>query len=500
MQRRAARTDDFVRQGAGPRDEGMKPHATRRSIMSISRSYLAVAALAAAAPAVHANVAFKDAPKQTPAQAKAFNWVNQAGGLYCEPKGKLAALVGDPYKCYIKLEECGAAVATLSGKLDPSFLELFADMAAIDPKSPKAKFVNTCPGDNGPQFVELLAIRGLGYSRDVKYAPLLAAIVAGQRAEQIGPGLRIAVTEAFAYMGDQTAAVAPYRNLLTVHSLDPEYKDTILQMLGNWHNDAGVEFCTSALTSDEEKRSLDACTFYLGRRNAAATVPTLVRSLEKHEIVSLHALGQMNGNKDALDAIHTFLDSKATAPYRTRLPAVVAAINLGDKQMLAELESYLAGKKPPNPKSKAKPPKTPPPIDQEMIGVAAMESLLLTDKTAIAAANKAITAAAANPDAKDWKGYVYATIALAQRGGDATALAKLLGNPKEDIRNAVVDAIGGRAMHPGEYWPNTGFGFVADAGVATALEQYVAAETNKEARVRAVNALGMTRSMLMSAK
>ena len=89
--------------------------------MSFSRSYLAIAALAATAPAADANVAFNNAPKQTPAQAKHFTWVNEAGGLMCQPKGKLAQLVGDPYKCYINLDECGAAIDALKGKLDPGF-------------------------------------------------------------------------------------------------------------------------------------------------------------------------------------------------------------------------------------------------------------------------------------------------------------------------------------------------------------------------------------------
>src|SRR4051812_10365404 len=95
------------------------------------------AALVAVAPLASANVSFKDAPKQTPAQAKAFNWVNEAGGLFCQPKGKLAELVGDPYKCYIDLDECKASVDTLSGKIDPAMLELFADLATIDPKAEK---------------------------------------------------------------------------------------------------------------------------------------------------------------------------------------------------------------------------------------------------------------------------------------------------------------------------------------------------------------------------
>jgi HEAT repeat protein len=101
-------------------------------------------------------------------------------------------------------------------------------------------------------------------------------------------------------------------------------------------------------------------------------------------------------------------------------------------------------------------------------------------------------------DPKEWKGHTYATIALAQRG-DAkavTALAKLLGSPKEAIRAAVLGAIGGRDLSPGEYWALTGLGYVASPAIATALEQYLTVETAKDAKVRAVKALGMTRSML----
>lgn len=88
----------------------------------------------------------------------------------------------------------------------------------------------------------------------------------------------------------------------------------------------------------------------------------------------------------------------------------------------------------------------------------------------------------------------------AQTLGDAKGTAKLVemfNSPKEDIRNAVINAVGGREMHTGEYFMLTGYGYVANKEVATALEKYLATEGKKENIVRAVTALGMTRSALV---
>ena len=399
-----------------------------------------------------------------------------------------------PYKCYLNLDECKASVDTLSGTIDAGFLELFANQAAIDPEQREGSLHQHPLLRDSPQFVEMLAIRGLGYSRDAKYAPLLTQIVEGPRAEKAGRGLRDAVTEALAYMGDKAAAENAYKNLLTVKTQDPEYKRVILAMLGRWKSDAGVEFCTGALTSDADKKVHESCIFYLGQRQAKAAIPLLQRIFEKYVPTTMHAYGQM-GDNSLLKDVQAYLDEKDGAPYRLRLPAVVAAINLGDAKALAELQTWMSGKRPMS-KKNSKPDTS---FNAEFVQAAAMESLLLTDAKAITAVKKTLAAAAANKDDKKWKAYAYATIALAQLG-DAkgiAGLAELINNPKEEIRTAIINAIGGREMHPGEYWMLTGYGFVADKDVAAAIEKYLAVESKKENRVRAVNALGTTRSMLV---
>ncbi len=480
----------------------MKTRNTLRNAWSVALMSTAFATGALA------SVGYSNRPEQTPAQAKNFDWVNEAGSLRCQPKGKLSELLNDPYKCYLNLDECKASVDTLKGTIDPGFLELFTDMAAIDPKGDKANFVNSCPSDNGPEFVYLLAIRGLGYTRDAKYAPALTRIVEGPRAAKVGNGLRTAVAEAVAFMGDKAALETASKDLLPVKSMDPEYKRVLLQSLARVKSDVGVEFCTGALTNDDDKKVREDCIFYLGQRHAKGAIPLLQRGLEKYEATTMHAYGQM-GDKSLLKDVQAYLDDKDGQPYRTRLPAVVAAVNLGDAKALVELQTWLSGKRPVSKKdqeraakskSKAKKgAKADDSFDAEFVQGAAMESILLTDAKAIAEVKRALTAAADNKDDKKWKAYVYATIALAQLG-DAKGTAKLVeifNSPKEDIRNAVINAVGGREMHTGEYFMLTGYGYVANKEVATALEKYLATEGKKENIVRAVTALGMTRSALV---
>lgn len=451
-----------------------------------------------------ANMTFANAPKQTEAQAKYFTWENQAGGLHCATKGKMAELVGDPYKCYIKLDECKASLDTLTGKIAPEMVQLFADLAEIDPAGTKASFVNTCPGD-GPAFVESLAVRGLGYTRDTKHAKLLQNIVAGERVKNIGPGWRSDVTEALHFMGSKEAAEASFKNLLSHTSQDPEYKDIILWDFARWNSDAGVEFCQAALTDDAQKKTHDACILYLGKRKVTAAIPLLQRMFEKHENVTLKAYGQM-GDKALLKDIKAFLDDKDGQPGRTRIPALVAAANFGDKEALTELLTWASGKKPMSKKDKEKAAKAKKPakpddkVDQEFIMYASMESLLLTDKGAIDQMNKALQAAAAKQDEKQWKGFLYPTVALAQRGDTKAiaSLAELINHPKEDIRNAAVAAVGGREADEGEYWYFAGNGFVADKRIAEALEKYWTAESKKENKSRAIRALGTTQAMLVA--
>ena len=477
-------------------------------ISPILRTSLVAAAIAAVAPAaVQANITYSARPKQTPAQAKNFDWVDQAGGLRCEPKGKLKELVSEPNKCYINLDECQASYDTLTGKVDPGIAEVFVDMATTNPGGDK--FINTCPGENGPEFVELLAIRGLGYLRDTKNAPLLSAIVAGPRAEKSGRGLRTAVTEAFAYMGSHEAAEPSYKNLLTVKTQDPEYKDTILQMLGRWNSDSGVAFCTDALTNNDEKKNLDACVFYLGQRKAVATIPQLQRIFEKHSLGVLESYALM-GDKSVLPDIQSYLDAKDGQPAHTRLPALVAAINLGDSSRLAELQTWLSGQRPQSKKdieraakskskSKSKAPTAAETFDPEFVEMAAMESELLTDAKAIAAVKKTLQAQAAKKDDKKWKGYVYATIALAHMG-DAKAIAavaEFINGSKEDIRDAAISATGSRDIGFGENWHYAGKAYIADKAIAAALAKYIPLESDKQRKVKATNALGMTNAMLV---
>jgi len=94
-------------------------------------------------------------------------------------------------------------------------------------------------------------------------------------------------------------------------------------------------------------------------------------------------------------------------------------------------------------------------------------------------------------DAKMWKANVYATLALAARGDKAAIdkAAKLIGDPKKDIREAVVIAIQKGYDAPGNMSPG-----VAQSALLKPLLDFIDNEPNEGMLTRALHAAAAVRS------
>ncbi len=475
-----------------------------------SRAAIVVALLAGTSATASAqNVAFANAPKQTPLQAKYFTWENEAGGLKCATKGKLQELVGDPNKCYLDLDECPPALAALQGKLDADMVALFGDLITHDDKGDKPTFTAACPGVNGPQFTHLLGFKGVGYAKATQYTDAVLGLVTKARIDKAGQNIRSAVTDTLWLLGDKAKAVPALKDLVEYDTRNSDYKHPALQALGAWKSDAAVAYCTNALTAEKDGRLVDSCIMYLGAVGSSAAYDKMIRVMEKHDDYVVRALGSL-GEKKAIKVLEQYIaDHEAVSDKR--LAAVVSLINLGEDKHMAELEMCLQGEKPLTTKQKEKAaekaakakakgkavkPEKPKKADEKLVQMAAMESVRVTNEKVAKRLTTALQAAAKAKDAKAWKGYLYATVALAQRG-DAGAVKALIGeleSPTENIRTAVIDTIGGRYDVPHSNFMNRGLGVVADASLLPAVFNYYANEPKQAAKTKALKAAANIRA------
>jgi HEAT repeat protein len=128
-----------------------------------------------------------------------------------------------------------------------------------------------------------------------------------------------------------------------------------------------------------------------------------------------------------------------------------------------------------------------------------MESLLLTNAKDWAKVEKVLKEIASKSDDKQWKAATYANIALAQKhdAKAVAAVAALLSSPKENIRNAVLDAVGGRDSATESNWMNRGFGLVVDKSMLPALQKDYEAESKKDIKSKIVQAMAGIRAALL---
>ena len=430
----------------------------------------AAALLGSAAPAA-ARVPFSAAPPQNPIQAKYMDFVDEAGGLACKVKGKLAELQGAPNDCYLDLDECKPSREAVGGTLDPGLAELFADLLVIAPGDAFG-FAYACPGgDDGPQYLEGLAMQGLGYAKADQYLDRLLTLASAETLTKFtGANNRDHLVHALLNMGPKhkDAVVPALANLVKADAKTLHFKEVALEGLARYESDAAVDYCLEQLKTGESKSLHPACVAYLGERRAKAAVPVLLGAYEKEREAVARALGLI-GDAAAVAALE---ERVADQGARVTVPEVVALVNLGKgKVYMPCLLLLLEGKTPLSEKDEAKKKediaKAKKPaqkkkaqekwaekegrVDDQLARAAAIEAAWLTGAADVKAATAVLQKQAKISDPKLWKMWVHANLALAMRGDKAAIgkVAKLIGDPKEDIRKEVIQAIGASYDMPG---------------------------------------------------
>ncbi len=470
---------------------------------------VALAGLGIGAPALAGT------PQPNEIQGKYLEFVESAGSYDCKPKGKLESLLRDPYKCYLDLDECGASVDSVAGKIDPEFVTLFADLLVLAPGQ-KLEFAYGCPGRDGPKFLEGMAIQGLGYAKAANHLDKLLALSTPERlASFSGAANRELLVNALVNVGSghKDKTVPALVNLVKAEAKTLTFKKVALQALARHGSDGAVDYCLGLLKSGESKDLNEACMLYLGERKATAALPLLERNFEKSEELTARAMGLL-GEKSAAATLKAYVDDKGA---RIAPSAVVALINLGqEKEYLAQLLLMIEGKTPLTKKeadkkkeelAKAKKPKDvervkkkwadrESKVDDSIAQRAAMEATYVINPAVEKSLTQALRAAAKSRDEKAWKTGVYATLALAQRGDKAAIAesAKLLAHNKEDVRTAALNAIGGLYDAPTATFATRGRGVVADASLVPALLGFIDNEQKKPLRAKAVHAIAAIQS------
>lgn len=410
----------------------------------------------------------------------------------CSPKEgtPMFTLLREPNKCYLDLDKCQASLDAATGKA-AGLEELFGDLLVTVPgKSKDPDFAYSSCNRQNPEYIHALGIQGIGYMQSAKNFPKLKAFI-DTYGSSAGHDTRDQLAMSVFAMGDKKLGEAPLKTLLELDGRTTTFKTHILEYLKTWESDAGIEFCSENLTNGKPDDLMQACVSYLGARKHKASYKLMARRMEKMNEDVIRAFGQM-GEKSAVKDLEDYLESKDGDEIR-RAPALVALINLGEKKYLNEFLSVLKGETVPSQKEiekekkKKKKSKKDDKINEKQIVVAAMESVLLTDPTAISAVQKQL----AKTDGKDWQTATYATIALAQMGDKKATkkVVELLGDNQEKVRMATLDAIGGRFEVVGSNWQNRGTGVVADKSLIPALVEMYGMESKEAVKGKIVRAI-----------
>ncbi len=426
----------------------------------------------------------------------------------CAARGQLKKLTRE-YKCHINIDKCDASLHAVQGKLSPGFVGMLADLTRpAGKKLGSLVFKSDCGSSDG-QFEHLLGIAGVGYVGNQRHVPLLTNLISAKNIGPAGANVREAVAYSLYYMGDKKRSVPALTGLIKYGDKGARYKRPALQALARWGATTAAGYCKNALSSRGPDGVRQSCIYYLGELKQKSARSKLERSFEKYPKEVARSLGRM-GDKGAIRFLEAQL-SEAKAPHK-RLPLIGALINLGKTKYLKDLTIYISGDKPLTArekeriaKNKARAKKrgrTYKPRKRSISGSiarqAAIESTFIKTKSVSGKINAALSRLA-NSDNRSLRGAkVYGHIALAQRGKSksTTQLIKLLDDPKEKIRDAARNGVGGRD-HNGnilsDYW---GLGVVPDKRLLPALAKYYDNESNQQRKISALRAMAAIRAAL----
>jgi HEAT repeat protein len=437
-------------------------------------------------------------------EVQARIWVLQdKTGEACKPIGKLEELIEEPNKCYRELDECPVALAAIEGKLDAGFVDLFVDLLRLDPlKTEEARnpWLHLCPGpghNSVDPFLDRLAAKGLGYAGSKDKVDVLVTLTSKDRFANLDQVLRSLVVEALWRAGNREKGAPALVSTLEsgVRDNDP-YRSLALQYLARWRVDAAAGYCQKVLASKSDTSLAKSCISYLGWMKVKEAVPLLVRNMDDFGEETARALGQI-GDPAGIQALERYLELNDGATPQ-RAPALVAMLNLGKTEHWEELTWMLGGHRSPRKAARAKfDPKKDILTDERHVQRAAMELVLLANPAFQTKVTKALTEIA-DEKGRGWRGRVFATIALAERGHKPSieALAQYLEDPSKDVRRAVLNAIGGRDDAPSTYFWERGLGAIGDAALQRAAVKFLSVESDRTTRLTALRAAANIKAML----
>jgi HEAT repeat protein len=473
-------------------------------------------------------------PNELQSKHYAFEFEEDGSLKKCYPIGKLKELTEDPYHCRKYLDNCKAAHDALSGDLDPQFLELFSDLLVTDPKypnknSPMVWRPSWC--SDHVDYNTKLAIRGIGYAKDSKHLPDILNLLDDKKIMKEKHAFFENVSEVLWWMGDKEKAIPAYVKLLNLPMIRgfDGFKYFVLKALARWKSDAAVDYCLNTLSNEEESSFWKSCIMYLGNVGVKKAVPLLARKLEKFYKVVIRSLGQI-GDPSVIPTVVEFFDQwEHNEP--NRLLAAVALVNLGQTKYFDYIKTCLTGKKPLSEhdlkelkednerekeamrrmkgkslarykeRIKQRQAEQAQIWDAKLIQQAAMECVLLKDKNMIDKAIVLLRQAAKKRDRKKnkWEAYIYANVALAQMGDQQAAdilASELVSNStKENIRLAILEALGANDGDGRDDWHKRGIGSVGNKSLIPAVLKFYKAETNKGYKRRALKAAVTIRAM-----
>lgn len=436
-----------------------------------------------------------------------------AQGVMCKPTGTLKELTSGEFKCYGPAggEKCGAILEAAKGTLKKPYIDLFGDLVKKDASG--FLYSQGCKDMNGADFAEYVAIAGIGYAKATEHLGALLTLASAENLAAMGADPRANLIASFGRFGDASKAkiLPALKTALSTKGSALEFKQNALNLMVRYGSDDGVAYCTDVLKQGNDKTMTKTCSWYLAERKAPGVAEVLVRGYESERKFFARALGLLGG-KEGVEVLKAAYEKSAGSSVV--LPETVALLNLGDKShdYQADLVAMIQGRRPLSIKDRAKKAeelaagkkgaedrwkKREAEEKEDVASEAAIEATYVLNPASAKAVDDALALTSKH---SGWnKASARAASARAQLGNKAgvSDLVALLSSPNKDARDIAVNAFGAKYNVPEAFLEYVGRkGAASDASVPAALVKFIESESNEEARLRAIIALGTVRSFL----